>query len=62
MKSSQFSTQNKFQEQGKAIAQAMHEKKVEVDRNIARAAKRRDTMLRNEAERILSGGVQYRRP
>ena len=48
--------------QGRAIAQGMHDVKVEQEKNMARAAKRRETMLERAAENVLSGGVQRRRP
>ena len=56
MNSSQSTTkENKMVEQGRATARAMHELKVQQQRNVAKAVKRKSTMLENAAQRALSG-------
>ncbi len=52
MKSSQ---EDKVREHGRVIARGMHDVKVEQEKNMAKAAKRQQTMLENAAERALSG-------
>ena len=49
-------------EHGRVIARGMEDVKVEKQKNMAKADKRRATMLENAADIALSGGVQYRRP
>jgi hypothetical protein len=39
--------------QGKAIAQGMHLQKMQIERNMAKAVKRKQTMLENAAEKEL---------
>ena len=41
-------------EDGRVIAQGMHEENVRREKNMAKAAKRKDTILRNAAEEALS--------
>ena len=48
------SNQNKMIEQGRVIARAMHELKVEQKKNMIKAVKRRETMLHNAAESLFS--------
>jgi hypothetical protein len=52
MKSSPISTS---EEQGRAIARALHEEKAQRQKNMAAAEKRRTTMLENAAQKALSG-------
>jgi hypothetical protein len=52
MKFSNLSTV-KAVEQGKAIAQGMHLKNMQIEKNMAKAVKRRQTMLENAAEKEL---------
>lgn len=42
-------------EQGRAIARAMDERKVEKQKNMAKAVKRKETMLHIAADQALSG-------
>lgn len=42
-------------EHGRVIARAIDEAKVEKEKNMAKAGKRRATMLENAAENVLSG-------
>lgn len=42
-------------EHGRAIARGIAEENARKERNMAIAAKRRDTMLENAAEKLLSG-------
>lgn len=49
------SHEDKVREHGRVIARGMNDIKVEQEKNMARAEKRRDTMLRNAAEEALSG-------
>ncbi len=44
----------KAEETGRVIAQAMHEENVRREKNMAKAAKRKQTMLNNAAEDFLS--------
>lgn len=44
-----------FREHGRVIARGMNDVKVEQEKNMTKAVKRRETMLRNVAERALSG-------
>ena len=54
MKSLNSSTKdNKMVEQGRATALAMHELKVQQEKNMAKAVKRKSTMLENAAEKAL---------
>jgi len=47
-------------EQGKAMARGMRLENERHERNMAKASKRKQTMLENAAEQALSGkGVQY---
>lgn len=41
---------------GRVIAQAIEDLKVEKEKNMTKAAKRKATMLENAAERALTGG------
>jgi hypothetical protein len=41
--------------QGRAIARGISQENAQKERNMAKATKRKDTMLRNEAERMLRG-------
>lgn len=45
----------KSKEHGRVIAQGMEEVKVEKEKNMAKAVKRKQTMLENAAEIALSG-------
>lgn len=47
--------QNQIREHGRVIARAIDEVKVEKQKNMIKAEKRRATMLENAAERALSG-------
>lgn len=49
------STEDKAIEHGRAIARGMHEVKVEQQKNMAKAAKRGETMLKRAAEKFVSG-------
>lgn len=51
MKSSPSSTEDKNKELGRVIAQATHEENVRREKNMASAVKRKETMLRNAAEK-----------
>lgn len=53
MKSSKLSQDNKEVEQGRAIAQGMEEIRLQREKNMAKAVKRRQTMLENAAEKEL---------
>lgn len=55
MKSSKPSKEEKLMEHGRIIARAMDDVKVEKEKNMIKAGKRRETMLRNAAEQALSG-------
>lgn len=58
MKSSKQSTHSltdRHAEQGRAIARAMQEVQVEKQKNMAKAERRKATMLENAAEQVLSG-------
>jgi len=55
MKSSHISDNEKAMEHGRVIARAMDDVKVEKQKNMAKAEKRRATMLERAAERALSG-------
>ena len=50
--------QEQIREHGRVIARGIEDVKVEQQKNMARAAKRHQTMLERAAERALSGGVQ----
>ena len=50
-----ISDKEHMREQGRVIARGMHELKVEQQKNMATAEKRRATMLERDAERLLSG-------
>jgi hypothetical protein len=52
MKLSKLST-NKQVGQGRDIARGMHLENVQIEKNMARAVKRRQTMLENAAEKEL---------
>lgn len=51
-----LSQEDKAKEQGRVIARAMDEAKVQKEKNMAKAEKRKTTMLSKAAERALSGG------
>lgn len=53
MKSSTHFNQGEMMEQGRIIARAMRDLKVEQKKNMIRAVQRRETMLRNAAEKEL---------
>jgi hypothetical protein len=53
-----LSPKDKLKEHGRVIARGMHEAKVEQQKNMAKAEKRKATMLERAAEIALSGGVQ----
>ena len=53
MKLSKLSQDNKLVEQGKAIAQGMHLQNVQIEKNMAKAVKRRQSMLEHAAEKEL---------
>ena len=53
MKSFQSSNVNKEVEHGRAIARGMEEIRVHNEKSIAKAARRRQTMLENAAEKAL---------
>ena len=56
MKSSpQSKLRSKWMETGRVIAHAMNEVNVQKEKNMAKADKRRATMLENAAEKALSG-------
>jgi hypothetical protein len=56
MKSSQkYNLREKWMETGRVIAHAMNEVEVQKEKNMAKAEKRKATMLENAAERALSG-------
>ena len=55
MKSSQKSLRDKWMETGRVIAHAMNEVNVQREKNMAKADKRKATMLENAAEKALSG-------
>lgn len=44
-----------MKQHGRIIAQAIEQQKVDKEKNMMKAEKRRDTMLRNAAETALSG-------
>ena len=46
---------NEIREHGRIIARGMNDVKVEREKNMAKAVKRRETMLANAAEQALSG-------
>lgn len=48
--------QNEIREHGRVIARGMEDIKVEQQKNMAKADKRKQTMLENAAEKALSGG------
>lgn len=50
-------------EQGKAMARGMHAENEQKQKNIAKAGKRKHTMLENAAQKALSGqGVKFNAP
>ena len=50
-------------EQGRAIARGMHAENEQKQKNMAKAGKRRQTMLSNAAEKALGGeGVKFNAP
>lgn len=51
--SSDYNKDDKVVEQGRVIARAMDEFKVQKEKNMAKAVKRRATMLENAAEKAL---------
>jgi hypothetical protein len=55
MKSSQNNLREKWMETGRVIAHAMNEVNVQKEKNMAKADKRKATMLENAAEKALSG-------
>lgn len=55
MKSFQSHKDEKLKNQGRVIAQGMRDLKVEQEKNMAKADKRKATMLENAAEQALSG-------
>ena len=55
MKSSQSNLRAKWMETGRVIAHAMNEVNVQKEKNMAKADKRKATMLENAAEKALSG-------
>ena len=50
-----LSNQDKLVEQGRAIASGMRQEKAQTEKNMAKAEKRRATMLEQAAEIALSG-------
>ncbi len=46
---------DELKSQGRVIAQGMHDIKVEQEKNMAKAEKRKATMLERAAEKALSG-------
>ena len=50
-----LSQKDKLVEHGRVIARAMDDLKVQKEKNMASAAKRKATMLENAAEKALSG-------
>lgn len=52
-----LSQKHKLLEQGRVIAHAMNEVNVQREKNMAKAEKRRATMLENAAEKALSGNL-----
>lgn len=50
-----LSLEDKQVERGRAIARGMHLQQVQQEKNMAKAEKRRDTMLKNAAEQALLG-------
>jgi hypothetical protein len=57
MKSSKV-YKDEVENQGRVIARGFEDLKVERARNMAKAAKRHQTMLEKAADRVLAGGVQ----
>lgn len=55
MKSSQTKLRDKWMETGRVIAHAMNEVNIQKEKNMAKADKRKATMLENAAEKALSG-------
>lgn len=49
-----LSQEDKQVEQGRALARGMHEEKVRQEKNEAKAVKRKETMLRNAAEKLFN--------
>lgn len=47
--------QEEAKQNGRVIAQEIHNLKVEKEKNMAKAVKRKATMLENAAEKVLSG-------
>lgn len=58
MKLSEVYKNEDLTEHGRAIARGIEDLKVEHQKNMAKAAKRHQTMLEKAADRVLSGGVQ----
>ena len=56
-----LSPEDKLVEHGRVIARGMHLEKVQQEKNMIKADRRKATMLENAAEIALSGGVQRRR-
>jgi len=50
-----LSTEDKMVEHGRVIAHGMHLEKVQREKNMIKADKRRFTILQNAAEKALSG-------
>ena len=50
--------QEQIREHGRVIARGIEDVKVEKQKNMAKAARRQQTMLERAAEKALSGGVQ----
>lgn len=55
MNLSQNSKEEQMKEHGRVIARGMAEIAVEKEKNMMKAARRKETMLENAAERVLSG-------
>jgi hypothetical protein len=53
-----FKKEEVLKEHGRVIARGIEDLKVENQKNMAKAAKRHQTMLERAADRVLSGGVQ----
>lgn len=51
MNLSQEDNKENLVEHGRVIARAMHEEKARIEKNMASAMKRKETMLRNAAEK-----------
>lgn len=55
MKSSKHYSNEKMVENGKAMARGMRQENMQHEKNMAKAGRRRQTMLENAAEEALSG-------